>query len=209
MELADQERWAAEQELQVSHFIQSLQEHLFVEPTLRLSLTSSNCCAGVQSPHGLSYEDSNASFNSNFPGAQRTHSNFSAVSRATSTLISRTHSTFLQGHKKFSLKRRGLWERVGCGLVHVTAILCVFANQISKQTGAAASLQSCIRQPCLSACIRNKTCSSTATQYILCQHRFSYQGCLFEAPIYVSSVPCMRMMPSNHSTALPALTLAV
>ncbi|KAA6415257.1 MAG: voltage-gated ion channel superfamily [Trebouxia sp. A1-2] len=86
MELADQERWAAEQDL--------------------------------QSPKGWSYkdlaEDSNASLASGSQ-MQRTHSNFSAISRATSvatSLISRTHSTFLQKHKKFGLKRKSLWDKI-------------------------------------------------------------------------------------------------
>ncbi|DBA98837.1 TPA: Voltage-dependent T-type calcium channel subunit alpha-1G [Trebouxia sp. C0004] len=85
MEMADQERWAAE------HDQQSLK--------------------------GWSYrdlaEDSNASLASGSQ-MQPTHSNFSAVSRATSvatSLISRTHSTFLQGHKKFGLKRKSLWDK--------------------------------------------------------------------------------------------------
>ncbi len=74
--------------------------------------------AVMQSPKGWSYkdlaEDSNASLASGSQ-MQPTHSNFSAVSRATSvatSLISRTHSTFLQGHKKFGLKRKSLWDKV-------------------------------------------------------------------------------------------------
>ena len=76
--------------------------------------------AVLQSPKGWSYkdlaEDSNASLASGSQ-MQRTHSNFSAISRATSvatSLISRTHSTFLQKHKKFGLKRKSLWDKVLC-----------------------------------------------------------------------------------------------
>ena len=60
-------------------------------------------------------EDSNASLGSTHGDLHRSHSNFSVASRATSvaSLISRTHSTFLAKHKKFSLKRKSLWAKVG------------------------------------------------------------------------------------------------
>ena len=146
----------------------------------------------MQIPTGLSYEDSNASFSSNYPGVERTHSNFSAVSRATSTLISRTHSTFLQGHKKFSLKRKSLWERVGCALAHVTAILCLcqpFLPNKQKQASNPAPLYAKVPK------------DTHPLQHSLscAQHKLSYLIVLLEAQnaiCYVSCKLCSCITPA-------------
>lgn len=114
----DDQEWPPDYGVQVSHQA----KHHLVTVTSSLCGKLRDCIQSCSHSHVAlqrstrSYlaEDSNASLGSHLvqDDMQRSHSNFSVVSRAIS-VVSRTHSTFLAKHKKFGLKRKSLWAKVG------------------------------------------------------------------------------------------------
>ncbi|KAL0023206.1 hypothetical protein WJX79_002805 [Trebouxia sp. C0005] len=146
-------------------------------------------------------EDSKASFASLRSQTQPTHSKVSAMSRATSvatSLISRTHSTFLQGHKNLGLKRKSLWTQVtfvrslhdvGCSTFHTGLAL-----GMGKPTGVS-TIMMCVAKFLYSQghLCRTRVFVVKGLKSPACDETFKVTVTRFRATVLY-----MTMMTTNH-----------